>query len=126
MLATKISFVDKATEIIAREAVAMDAALAFMAQDIEIIIKTGGRTPRKTSTMKNRTVHTKISVGHYRVTMPMEYTAVQELGQRSGAKPFAHYTTPGTGKGFFREAVDNTESKALGYFKSGSTLAGLQ
>lgn len=94
-----------------------DMALAHMAQDIEIRIKTGGRTPVKTGGMKADVRHSKSGNGKYKVQALKEYSAVQELGRRAGAAAFNRYTTSGTGGGWFKEAVDTVVRKKDNYVK---------
>lgn len=126
MLLTRVRFDNKTKEFVARNAVAIDAAMAFMAQDIEIIIKTGGLTPFRKGKLRGDTYHEKKGIGKYRVNVPVEYAAVQEKGYRTGAAPFRNYTTAGTGKGFFKNAVDKTLQKRESYLKKAKEVAGIQ
>jgi len=103
-----------------------EMATAHMAQDIEILIKTG-RTPVKTGNLKSLVKHRRMTNG-YRVESNAEYSAVQEAGIRKtgpGAptKPFKNYTTPGTGKGWFKFAIDKVESRKESYIKQASRSA---
>lgn len=123
MLGTKVIFNNKTKEFIAKNALATDAALAFMAQDIEIGIKTGGRTPFRKGKLRGDTYHQKIKSRQYIVMVPVEYAAVQEKGTRAGAGTFKNYTTPGTGAHFFQGAVDNVVPKAKAYFETGKKVA---
>lgn len=126
MLLTQVRFNNKTKEFIARNAVAVDAAIAFMAQDIEIIIKTGGQTPFRKGKLRGDTYHEKIAVQKYRVNVPVEYAAVQEKGYRTGAAPFKNYTTAGSGKGFFKDAVTKVSKKSDTYFKQAKDVAGIK
>ncbi len=83
----------------------VDMVGAHMAQDIEVVLKTGGKTPVDTGDMKGEMRHFKRARGKYRVESPKEYSATQEKGQRRGSRPFSKYTTPGSGKGFFDNAT---------------------
>lgn len=85
----------------------IDMIGAHMAQDIEIAVKTGGRTPVDSGDMKGEVRHFRLSRGKYRIESPKEYSEVQEKGIRRGARPFTNYTTPGTGKGWFQKGTDS-------------------
>lgn len=126
MLLTRVKFDNKTKEFIAKNAVANDMAMAAMAQDIEIIIKTGGKTPFRKGKLRGDTYHEKKAVAKYRVNVPVEYAAVQEAGHRSGAADFKNYTTPGTGKGFFKDAVEKTIRKTDNYIKQAKSAVGIK
>ena len=125
VLQTKLRVKDNRTRVIARNAMAMDMGLAHMAQDIEIGIKTGGRTPFDKGALRGRTYHQKKAVLKYEVVAPVEYASVQEAGVRAGARPFTNYTTAGTGKGWFRGAVDNVVRGGDNYFRQAVRSVGL-
>jgi len=97
----KMKFTSDRREFLRKNSQFVDMVGAHMAQDIEIGIKTGGRTPVKSGDMKGEVRHFKQRRGTYRVESPKEYSATQEKGIRRGSKPFTNYTTPGTGKGWF-------------------------
>lgn len=117
ILKTKMRITNRHRAAIAKSAMATDMALAHMAQDIEIGIKTNGRTPFQKGALRGETYHEKKRVGKYEVIAPVEYAAVQEAGVRAGAAPFSNYTTAGTGKGWFREAVNKVVTHGDQYFK---------
>ena len=96
-----------------------EIAMSRMAQDIEILIKTGSRTPVKSGELKAKVRHTRTQNG-YRVESNSEHSAVQELGSRRGARPFKNYTKPGSGKGWFKEAILKVEGKKDQYIKDAS------
>jgi hypothetical protein len=98
-----------------------EMATAHMAQDIEILIKTG-RTPVKTGNLKSLVKHRRMTNG-YRVESNADYSAVQELGIRRGARAFTNYTTSGTGSGWFKNAIDKVESKKESYIREASRSA---
>lgn len=118
-------FIDKRPQMLSKHGRATDMALAWMAQDIEVIIKTGGRTPVKTGQLKSQVRHRKIGPLQYKVESNAEYSAVQELGRRSGARPFTNYTTPGTGRGWFAMAINKTLARKYDYIKKASKSVGL-
>lgn len=125
VLKTKLRIKDDRTRTIARNAMAMDMALAHMAQDIEIGIKTSGRTPFKDGALRGQTYHQKRSVLKYQVISPVEYASVQEAGVRSGSRQFSNYTTAGTGKGFFKSAVASVVRGGDNYFRRAVGSVGL-
>lgn len=125
MINTKIVFDDQAKEFIARNAIAGDAAFAFMAQDIEIIVKTGGATPFRKGALRDQTYHEKLAVQHYQVIVPVEYAEAQETGIINGS-PIQNYTTPGTGAHFFSNAVTKVTDKILNYISQGQRAAGIK
>lgn len=97
----KMKFTSDRREFLRKNNQFVDMVGAHMAQDIEIGIKTGGRTPVDSGDMKGEVRHFKRARGSYRVESPKEYSATQEKGIRRGSRPFTNYTTPGTGKGWF-------------------------
>lgn len=111
----KARFTSDRREFLRKNNQFVDMVGAHMAQDIEIALKTGGRTPVKTGDLKGEMRHEKIKRGHYRVESPKEYSAVQEQGYRRGARAFTHYSTAGTGKGFFKKAVNSIVRNANSY-----------
>lgn len=92
-----------------------------MAMSIEVIIKTGGRTPVKTGGMKSEVRHYKY-LGSFRVEAGKSYSSVQEAGRRLTGKgaptaPFKNYHTPGTGPHWFQHAIDQTLKQRDGFIK---------
>jgi hypothetical protein len=126
MLNAKARFTDKMPALSKRLEAAEDMALAHAAQDIEVIIKIGGRTPVKKGIMKAAVRHFRVKKAHYRVESPEEYSATQELGQRRGSAPFRNYTTSGTGKGWFSGAVRSVTRRAVQYFLEANRSVGLK
>lgn len=102
----KMKFTSDRREFLRKNNQLVDMVGAHMAQDIEIGIKTGGRTPVKSGDMKGEVRHFKQGRGRYRVESPKEYSATQEKGIRRGARAFTNYTTAGTGKGWFEGNVN--------------------
>lgn len=107
LMATKAKFTSDRREFLRKNNQFIDMVGAHMAQDIEVSVKTGGRTPVKSGDMKGEVRHYKLGRGKYRVESPKEYSATQEAGIRRGARPFTNYSTPGTGKGWFSTAVSS-------------------
>lgn len=118
-------FTDKRPQMLTKHGRATDMALAMMAQDIEVIIKAGGRTPVKSGQMKSQVRHRKMGVLNYRVESNAEYSAVQELGRRAGARAFTNYTTPGTGRGWFADAINKTLARKYDYIRKAARSVGL-
>lgn len=104
-MANKARFTSDRRAFLRKNSQFVDMVGAHMAQDIEIVIKTGGRTPVKSGDMKGEVRHFKLRRGVYRVESPKEYSATQEKGIRRGSRPFTNYTTPGSGKGWFEDAT---------------------
>jgi len=100
-----------------------EIAMSSMAQDIEIHIKTG-RTPVKTGNLKQLVRHTRTQNG-FKVESNADYSAVQELGKRSGSREFKNYTTAGTGKGWFKAAIDAVEKNRVSYIEKAKRSARL-
>lgn len=101
-----------------------ELVMARMAQDIEINIKTGGRTPLKTGELKSGVSHKRTQNG-YRVESNAEHSAVQELGRRRGAREFKNYTTSGTGKGWFKGAIEKVTRNQKTYINEAKRSARL-
>lgn len=104
---------------------AMDRALNRMAVDIERQAKS--RVPvSATLAMGNKRgggghlrasgTHRKQGFLKYIVEFNKEYAAFQEWGG-DGKRIVRHYTTPGTGKFYLRDAGRNIAGKAFDYFK---------
>lgn len=102
---SKARFTSKRSAFLRKNSQFVDMVGAHMAQDIEVGIKTGGKTPVKSGDMKAEVRHYKLRRGTYRVESPKEYSAVQEKGVRRGARAFTNYTTSGTGKNWFDSNV---------------------
>lgn len=101
----KARFTKDRREFLRKNSQFVDMVGAHMAQDIEVVIKSGGKTPVDSGDMKAEVRHFKLRRGVYRVESPKEYSATQEKGIRRGSRPFTNYTTPGTGKGWFEDAT---------------------
>lgn len=97
-----------------------------MAMDIEVIIKTGGRTPVDTGLLKKGVRHFKSPNGGYRVESEMEYSAYQERGSEiDGTRKVVNYTTGGTGSGWFQDAIDKVIAKKDNYISNARKVFGL-
>lgn len=114
-MANKARFTSNRSAFLRKNSQFVDMVGAHMAQDVEVAIKTGGRTPVDTGDMKAEVRHYKLRRGTYRVESPKEYSAPQEKGIRAGSRPFSNYTTPGTGKGWFQDAVGTIVRNANSY-----------
>ena len=106
-----------------------ELATQRMAADIERLIKTGGKIPRKDGELQSSISHEPLKTGSfttgYRVKADSDHAAVQELGKRRGAREFKNYTTPGTGKGWFKGAIITIESKKDQYIQQAKRSAKL-
>lgn len=97
-----------------------DMIMGHMAMDIEVLIKTSGRTPVDTGTMKSQTRHFRSPKGGFRVESDVKYAAVQEAGVRmtgpgAPTRPFQNYTTGGTGAHWFKGAIDKVWENKQNY-----------
>jgi hypothetical protein len=102
-----------------------DRALAYAAQDIEVIIKTGGRTPHRTGAMKASTKGKKIGIGKYQIEVPKAYASYQERGMRyDGSHRIRKYTTPGTSKGWFNSAIQTVAKNFPNLIKQATRVEG--
>lgn len=127
-----IKLVDKSAEFLLRNQQLADMTLAHIAQDMEIHIKTAGRTPFKKGPLRSYTRHERKEYGReFSVIVGggaygVEYAMVQELGRRAGAAPFRHYTTPGTGPRFIEKAFDATGRHFDNYVKEAASKMGMR
>lgn len=95
-----------------------DMVQGRMAADIEVALKTTAGMPVKTGAMKSETRHFRSPKGGFRVEIDKAYAAYQERGMRAdGSHAVRHYTTGGTGKGFFRRAIDGVVKNRDNYIK---------
>ena len=94
-----------------------------LAMNIEVVIKTGGKTPVDTGEMKSQVRHFRYGKG-FRVEANAIYSAVQEVGQREGYQ-FKNYTTAGTGAGWFQDAIDRTLENRDSYIMESARANGL-
>jgi hypothetical protein len=86
----------------------VDLLQGFIAQDIDVAIKTSAGTPVDKGDMKAETRFFKRANGGYRVVSEKEYSTYQELGVRlDGTHVVENYTTAGTSAGWFRRAIDS-------------------
>lgn len=85
----------------------IDMVQGHMAMDIEVNLKSRAGMPVKTGAMKSETRHFRSPNGGFRVEIDKSYAAYQEAGMRAdGSHRVKNYTTAGTGKGFFKKAID--------------------
>lgn len=89
-----------------KNAALKDMVTGHMAMDIEVALKTSAGMPVKTGAMKSDTRHFRSPNGGFRVEIDKAYAAFQERGRRAdGSHMVKHYTTAGTGAGFFTRAI---------------------
>lgn len=125
MIKATVKFTDKSKEIASRSAVMSDLMMGLMASGIEIQLKTSGKTPFQHGGLRSHARAVKIAAGHYEVTDDQEYAAAQEAGTVRG-HAITHYTTPGTGKGFFRDAIETVKARGDDYARTAASAAGLR
>jgi hypothetical protein len=120
-----MSVVDNTNNVIQKNDNVKDRALAMAAGDIETIIKTGNRTPHLHGQMKASARHERIGPGKYRIVVPKAYAAYQERGMRyDGSHVVRHYTSPGTGKGWFNNALQTVAHNFPNIIRQASKLEG--
>lgn len=85
----------------------IDMVQGHMAMDIEVALKNSAGMPVKTGAMKSETRHFRSASGGFRVEIGKAYASFQEAGVRQdGSHVVKKYTTGGTGKGFFKRAIN--------------------
>lgn len=107
-----------------------DMVLGHISLDIDRYVKTAAGTPVKTGDMKAETRAFKNKSGQWRVESGKEYSAVQEAGRRmrgpgAPTAPFKHYTTSGTGAGWFHRAIAAIVGNAPSYVDEAARALGL-
>jgi hypothetical protein len=120
----KAVFVDKSAAFFRKNESMKNMVMAHMAMDIEISIKTDGITPVKTGDLKAEVRHFKSRNNQYRVEADKQYAAVQELGERQG-HTFKNYTTGGTGKGWFKHAIESVTRNRDNYISEAARALNL-
>lgn len=101
-----------------------DAVIGLMAANIEIQIKTSGRTPFNKGGLRSGARHYRNELGSFTVEDNMEYAAAQEAGIINGS-PIKNYSTPGTGPHWFQSSIDTVISRKDEYIETAKRLAGL-
>lgn len=129
-MATKPIFTNKRKEFLRTNESLKDMVIGRMAIDIERYVKISAGMPVKTGDMKAETRSFKNRSGQWRVESAKEYAAVQEAGIRQtgpGAptQRFEHYTTAGTGAGWFRRAIDAITKNGNRYVDEAARALGL-
>lgn len=125
---TIVRFDDKSKEFLARHAVMGDMMLGLMAAEIEAKIKMGGRTPFKGhggTHLRTAAKHSRVKAFEFKVEVPISYAAAQEAGH-AGNRVFRKYTTPGTGKGWFKQAVTDTVKNAGHFIEIAKSASGIK
>ena len=124
MIKTSVIFNDVADGFAQKHGVFSEMMLGLMAAAIETRIKTGGITPFKKGGLRGSVRHRKVGVAHYEVTADKEYAAAQEAGQTHG-HTMTKFTTPGTGPGWFQEAIDDTKKNEKHYVEVSQKSTGI-
>lgn len=126
----KAIFTSKRKDFLRTNSSLKDMVIGAMALDIDRFIKISAGTPVKTGDMKAETRAFKTREGQWRVESAKEYAAVQEAGVRKsgpGAPTarFEHYTTPGTGAGWFQRSIDAITKDGNRYVDAAAKAMGL-
>lgn len=120
-----MKIIDNTPNILSKNEKVKDRSLAYAAQDIEVLIKTGGRTPKDKGALRGRTRHERVGNGRYRIVVPVVYAAYQERGMRfDGTHKVRNYTTPGTGKGWFNAAIHTTAKNFFNLIRQAAKAEG--
>lgn len=106
---SRMRFKSNSAAFLHKNAAFTDMVKGRMAMDIEVALKTTAGMPVKTGAMKSETRHFRSPSGGFRVEIDKAYAEYQERGMRAdGSRVVRKYTTGGTGKGFFKRAIDGT------------------
>lgn len=125
MIKTSVIFNDVADSFATKHGVFSDMMLGLMAAAIETRIKTGGITPFKKGGLRSSVRHRKVGVAHFEVTADKEYAAAQEVGTTRG-HAISKYTTAGTNKGWFQEAIDTVRKDEKHYVDVSQKSTGIK
>ena len=91
-------------------------AVERMALDVKLISKV--KVPYKAGTLQGSCVKQKLSRTHHQVIYDTDYASYQERGSRkNGTRVVKNYSTPGTSKGFLKQAGVQVSKNALSYMK---------
>lgn len=97
-----------------------------LVMNIEVIIKIGGKTPVDTGRLKSEVRHFRSPKGGWRIEADTDYAAYQERGMTAdGKKIVRNYTTAGTGKGWFQDAIDRTYERQDNFIAEARRAFGL-
>lgn len=130
-------FKSNAAQFLRKNAALKDMVMGHMAMDIEIGIKTTAGTPVSNTKasgnrrgggghMKAEARHFRNADGAFRVEVNKKYAAYQERGSRAdGTRVVRNYSTPGTGKGWFKRAADNVTRQSDNYVSEAARALGL-
>lgn len=117
---SNVEIIDSSANWLAREKAINSKALRKMGMAIVALANAKGvpATPKKTGDLRQSGhiegmgEEIKVVFGNNNV----RYAAVQEAGERNGV-PFKHYTTPGTGPHFLRNAGNTITQKGLQQYR---------
>lgn len=119
---------DNTSQVLVQSDIAADMALAHMAQDVEIMAKqhVPVSNTKASGNRRGGGGHLQSSIRHrkggrlvYFVEADKIYAAYQERGMRKdGTHVVRRYSTPGTGKNWFQNAIAKAEKDRDKYFLS--------
>lgn len=124
-----IHLIDRSMFFVDKNAIFQDLFLGLLASNIEIQVKTKGKTPKKTGQLRRSVYSAKLGQNHYAVFSSADYALAQERGyeDRGGKRiVFKNYTTDGTGPGWFKSAVDDTRDRQNEFARIAAKHAGVQ
>jgi len=97
-------------------------AIERMALDVKLVSKV--KVPHKAGTLQRSCVKQKLSRTHHQVIYDTDYASYQERGSRkNGTRVVKNYSTPGTSKGFLKQAGVQVSKNALSYMKQAAARA---
>lgn len=111
-----VRVIDNTKAFMAKVDLAVDEALGWMARDIEIIAKVKN-VPVKTGALQASIRHQQVGKKHWKVSADKVYARAQEFGS-NGRQVFRHYSKPGTGPHFLKNAGDIVTRKASTYINN--------
>lgn len=117
-------FVSKHGPFLRKNAALQDMVLGHMALDIEVMAK--AKVPVRKGHLQSSISHHRNDTGKFRVVANKEYAAYQERGaRRDGTHRVRRYTTAGTGKGWFKAAIETALRNRSGYITEARKALGL-
>lgn len=112
-----------------------DMVLGHMAMNVEILAKrrvpvsntkASGNRRGGGGHLQSSIRHFRSNSGQFRVEANKEYAAYQERGMTSaGTRVVKKYSTPGTGKHYFKDAITATQQKANSFIQEARMALGL-
>jgi hypothetical protein len=132
---SKAKFVSKVPQFLKKNDAFIDVLYGHMAMDIERLAKmkvpvsntkASGNKRGGGGHLQSSIYHERVRRGFFRVVANKKYAAYQERGARiDGSRVVKKYSTPGTGKHWFKNAIDNTKRNRDNYIREARRAVGL-